>query len=56
MQDEKLFEIRKRATEIVVSRGYKPEDYLLLGKELPLEIAQDIISEMKHIILMEKNK
>jgi hypothetical protein len=40
----------KLATQIVLPAGFKPEDYLFMGEDIPRRIAQMIVKEAKHII------
>ena len=54
MNDYELEEIIKLAKKRILPPGYKPEDYLEVDDEFPLLIAKLIISEIKHLILLNK--
>ena len=44
------------ATQIVLPAGFKPEDYLFMGEDIPRRIAKMIIKEAKDIIRENKWK
>jgi hypothetical protein len=41
------------ATQRVLPAGFKPEDYLVIGEDIPLRIAKMIVQEAQHIIAMD---
>jgi hypothetical protein len=44
----------QKATKRVLPAGCKPEDYLVVGEDIPLRIAKMIVQEVRHIIEMDK--
>ena len=46
-------EALQKATKRVLPAGFKPEDYLLVGEDIPLRIAKMIVKEAQHIIEMD---
>ena len=47
-------EALQKATKRVLPAGYKPEDYLGVGEDIPLRIARMIVREAQHIIEMDE--
>lgn len=42
----------KIATKRILPLGWKPEDYLVVNDETPLQIAKLIFKEVKHLLYM----
>jgi hypothetical protein len=49
-----LEEAIKQANKRLLPAGIKPEDYLIVGDDIPLRIAKMVIKEARHIIYMDK--
>lgn len=48
-----LEEAIQEATNKYIPPGYKPEDYLICGKLIPLRIARLIVREVKYIMELD---
>lgn len=46
----------KLAQQKLLSPGYKPEDYFVVGEKYPIRVAKIILEEAKHILHIEDLK